>query len=115
MALLLQLAHAQNDAGFYDKAISNYQKYLKSNPSDADARVDMGVCYFSLKDYKNAISAMKEALKYKPKHQIAHLNLGIVNLAAGNVEESKKWLQKAVDIDPNSDVGKKAKEILQSH
>ncbi len=115
MKLVLQLAHAQNDAGFYNKAISNYQIYLKSNPSDADARVDMGVCYFSLKDYKTAEAVMKEALKYKPNHQIAHLNLGIVNLADGNMEESKKWLQKAVDIDPNSDVGKRAKELLQSH
>lgn len=113
--LVLQLAHAQNDAGFYDKAIKNYLEYLKSNPSDADARIDMGVCYYSLKDYKNAITEMKEALKYKPNHQIGHLNLGIVNLAAGNLEESKKWLQKAVDIDPNSEVGKRAKELLQSH
>ncbi len=113
--LLLQLAHAQNDAGLFDKAIKNYQEYLKTNTSDADVRIDMGVCYYSLKDYKTAISVMKEALKYKPNHQIGHLNLGIVNLADGNLEESKKWLQKAVDIDPNSEVGKRAKELLQSH
>ncbi len=115
MALVLQLAHAQNDAGFYDKAIKDYKEYLKSKPSDADVRIDMGVCYYNLKDYKTAITEMKEALKYNPNHQIGHLNLGIVNLAAGNLEESKKWLQKAVEIDPNSEVGKRAKELLQSH
>ncbi len=41
---------------------------------------------------------MKQALKYEPGHQIGTLNLGIVNLAAGNLEKSKEWLEKAVAI-----------------
>ena len=84
-------------------------------PNDADVLVDMGVCYYSLRNYDEAIKTMTEALKYKPNHQIAHLNLGIVNLAEGNVEKSKEWLKKAVDIDPNSEVGKRAEELLNSH
>ena len=58
---------------------------------------------------------MKEALKYNPHHQIAHLNLGIVNLALGNLKESRKWLEEAVKIDPSSEAGKRAEEILKSH
>src|SRR5690606_25246217 len=77
---LLHLAHLKNDAGLYDAAIISYKNYLDKNPSDADARVDMGVCYYNLKDYNSAITEMKKALEYKPDHQIAHLNLGIVNL-----------------------------------
>ena len=56
----------------------------------------MGVCYFNLQDYANAIAEMETALKYIPNHQIAHLNLGVVNLSAGNLEKSKEWLKKAV-------------------
>ncbi|MCG6959005.1 tetratricopeptide repeat protein [bacterium BMS3Abin03] len=112
---LLQLAHLQNDSGFYEKAIPLYQKYLNMVPSDADARVDMGVCYYNLRDYNSAIKEMKLALKYKPDHQIAHLNLGIVNLAAGNMDEAMKWLQKAVDLGPENEVGKRAEELLNSH
>ncbi len=55
----------------------------------------MGVCYYSLRNFDEAIKAMTEALKYKPNHQIAHLNLGIVNLAAGNIDKSREWLQKS--------------------
>jgi len=58
---------------------------------------------------------MTKALEYKPDHQIAHLNLGIVNLAASNVEKSKEWLRKAVDLNPNSEIGKRAQELLNSH
>jgi Tfp pilus assembly protein PilF len=58
---------------------------------------------------------MEIALQYQPKHQLAHLNLGIVNLTAGNVDESKEWFRKAIEIDPNSQAGKRAQELLQSH
>ena len=113
--LRLQLAHSQNDAGFYDKAVENYKKYLEKNPKDADARIDMGVCYYNLGNYPTAINEMEEALKLEPKHQIGNLNLGIVNLAAGNLKKSKEWLEKTVAINPNSEAGKRAEELLKSH
>ncbi len=112
---LLQLAHLKNDSGLFDAAIQNYKTYLDKNSKDADARVDMGVCYFNLRDYTNAIKEMETALKYDPKHQIAQLNLGVVNLAAGNIDKSKEWLKKAYDLNPTSEVGKKAEQLLNNH
>jgi tetratricopeptide (TPR) repeat protein len=103
------------DAGFYDKAIASYKKYLEKNPKNADARVDMAICYYNLNDYTNAINEMETAIKYQPSHQLAHLNLGIVNLAAQNVDASKAWFRKAVELDPNSEAGKRAQELLNSH
>lgn len=112
---LLQLAHLKNDSGLFEAAIQNYKTYLDKNPKDADARVDMGVCYFNLQDYPNAIKEMETALTYVPNHQIAHLNLGVVNLSAGNIEKSKEWLKKAYDLNPTSEVGKKAEQLLNNH
>lgn len=112
---LLELAHLKNDSGLYEAAILNYKTYLETNPKDADARVDMGVCYFNLQDFANAIKEMETALKYVPNHQIAHLNLGVVNLSAGNIEKSKEWLKKAYDLNPTSEVGKKAEQLLNNH
>jgi tetratricopeptide (TPR) repeat protein len=111
----LQLANLKHDSGLFESAILNYKKYLEKNPSDADARVDMGVCYFSIKNYNEAIAEMKKAIEYSPKHQLAYINLGIVTMSAGNLDEAKKLWQNAVDLDPNSDNGKKAKELLESH
>jgi TolA-binding protein len=112
---LLELAHLKNDSGLYNAAIINYKTYLEKYPKDADARVDMGVCYFNLKDYTNAIKEMETALKDVPNHQIANLNLGIVNLATGNVEKSKEWLKKAYDLNPTSEVGQRAEQLLKNH
>lgn len=113
--LLLQLAHLKNDSGFYDKAIIDYTHYLEVNPSDADARIDMGVCYYNLQNYPKAIEEMEKALTYQPTHQIAHLNLGVVTMASGNIEAAKQWLEKAVKLNPNTDAGKRAQELLSSH
>jgi len=112
---LLHLAHLQQDSKFYEKAIMNYKKYLEKIPKNSDARVDIGICYYNLNDYTSAIKEMETAITYQPKHQIAHLNLGIVNLTAGNIMSAKEWFEKAVEIDPNSEAGKRAQELLTSH
>ncbi|MDP2035913.1 MAG: tetratricopeptide repeat protein, partial [Ignavibacteria bacterium] len=88
---LLNLAHLLNDSGFKDKAIERYEQYLKQNSKAADVWVDMGVCYFELGKNSEAISKMEKALTIEPKHQIAHLNLGIVNLSSGNKEKALSW------------------------
>jgi len=111
----LHLAHLLQDSGLLEKAIANYKKYLVKYPENADARVDMAICYYNLGDNTTAISEMETAIKYQPKHQIAHLNLGIVNLTARNIEASKEWFRKTVDLDPNSEAGKRAQELLSSH
>jgi tetratricopeptide (TPR) repeat protein len=111
----LHLAHLQQDSKLFEKAIGNYKKYLEKNPKNADALVDMGICFYNLGDYKSAINEMENALKYQPKHQIACLNLGIVNLAAQNIAESKEWFKKTIELNPNSEAGKRAQELLTSH
>jgi tetratricopeptide (TPR) repeat protein len=115
MESTLHLAHLLQDSGFFEKAITNYRKFLEKNQENADVRVDMAICYYNINDYNTAIAEMEAALKYQPKHQIAHLNLGIVNLTAKNLAASKEWFQKTVDIDPNSEAGKRAQELLTSH
>ncbi len=115
MSSLLELAHLKNDSGLFEAAIKNYTTYLAKNPKNADARVDMGVCYFNLQDFPNAIKEMETALKYVPNHQIAHLNLGVVNLSAGNLEKSKEWLKKAYELNPNNEIGQKANQLLNNH
>jgi len=112
---LLSLAHLLNDNGFFSKAINKYKMYLEAFPKEADVWVDMGVCYFELKDFDNAIVNMEKAIAINPNHQIACLNLGIVNINANNTEKAKQWWEKAVNIDPNTDAGIKAKDLLNSN
>lgn len=115
LASLLNLAHLLNDSGFYEKAIINYKKYLLKNPQNVDVIIDMGVCYYQTGDYNSAIATMESGIKINPMHQIAHFNLGIVNSAKGDINKSDEYFAKAVKIDPNSDIGIKAKNLLDNH
>jgi len=112
---ILRLANLSHDAGFFEKAISYYEKYLQLNPKDNDAEVDMGVCYFELKQYDKASSIFENVIKKNPRHQIAYLNLGIVNLTQANLEKAKEYFQKCIELGENTDAGKRAKELLKSH
>ena len=128
-AALIRLANMLHDVGmhnqmFLNRAINTYSKYLKLKPADPNARVDIGICYFEMarEDTNNAaswllraIQEMETAFKSNPDHQPAAFNLGIVNLNAGNMEESRQWFKKAMEINPSSDLGKKAKEMLDQH
>ena len=85
------------------------------NPNDANARVDMGICYKELGNFTEAENAMKTALHYVPNHLNAHFNLGIVYLSEGNLQESNKWFKRTVALDPTSEAGKRAQQLLTQH
>lgn len=113
--MILRLANITHDAGLFQKSIGYYDRYLQKNPSNTDARVDMGVCYFELKDYNQAEKIFLQAVKQSPNHQIVHLNLGVLYLTKGEIENAKDWLKKCVALGEHTDVGRRAAELLKSH
>lgn len=114
-SLLLHLAHLLQDNRFYDKAIATYNRYLDVDPKNADARVDLGICYHDEGNFEEAIRQIERALKDQPKHLLAHFNLGIVYLSAGRIEEANAWFRKTVALSPNSEIGQKAQRILAQY
>jgi cytochrome c-type biogenesis protein CcmH/NrfG len=112
---LLRLANALHDAKFMPRAIATYQKYLQLKPRDADARVDMGICYYESGDSPTALKEMQRALTDDPKHQMAMFNLGIVTLNQGNLAISNEWFKKAVAVNPSTQIGQRAQQILTQH
>ncbi|MBI1804443.1 MAG: tetratricopeptide repeat protein [Ignavibacteriae bacterium] len=120
----LRLANLLHDRGFIDQAIIMYERYLEMNPSNADARVDLGTSYFKMSFADTTRSAeyletakqeMMKALSYSPRHQLAFFNLGIINFHTGDVKEAREWFQKCIAVDPNSESGKKAQQFLNQH
>lgn len=121
---LLRLANGLQDNGAYRRAIDAYERYLAIEPGDPDARVDMGVCLFELGRVdsaggaalmQTAVKEMELAFKKRPDHQPAAFNLGIVTLTMGDLETSNRWLKRAVELDPSSELGQRAKRILEQH
>jgi tetratricopeptide (TPR) repeat protein len=120
----LRLANGLHDLGMLPRAIEQYNVYLKMHPDDPDARVDLGICYdqMGLMDsvqadryFGLAIQEMQTVVKAHPTHQPAAFNLGIVHLHRGDLENSNKWLKKAVEVNKNSELGMRAQRMLQQH
>lgn len=113
MPAALAFANALHDAKLTDQAIVYYKKYLLKNPTDPDARVDLGICYFELGDNDTAIKEMTLAVKDNPTHQLGHFNLGIVSMAANRMDEARAWFEKTIAIDATSQAGQSAQRFLQ--
>ncbi|MFZ1730591.1 MAG: tetratricopeptide repeat protein [Bacteroidota bacterium] len=111
-AAILVYANALHDAKMLDQAIAQYKRYLLSDPDNADARVDLGICYFEKQEFDSAIAEMERAVAKHPEHQLGMYNLGIVNLNSGNKEKAREWFTRARDFDPNSAYGQNAAKLL---
>lgn len=113
--LRLELANHLMDARFFDRAIVAYREVLKLQPANANARVDMGICMKETGDLDGAKREMQRALKDVPEHLQAHYNLGIVSLVKGDLEEANAWFTKTANLSPNSELGQRARQMLQQH
>lgn len=126
---LLRLANLLHDNSMRDRRLwqqagDTYRKYLALKPDDPNARVDLGICYYELARLDTAhadhllslaLTEMSTAYEANPSHQPAAFNLGIVNLFAGNVEESNRWFKKAVELNAESELGRRARNLLDQH
>lgn len=121
---MLSLANRLHDVRSFPQAVAMYQQYLQSKPADTDARVDLGICYFEIaltdesirsEYFIKAQKEMREALTYDPKHQLAHFNLGIVFLQSGNMQDANLWFKKCIDLNPETETGKRARELYNQH
>lgn len=123
-AAVLRLANALHDNRMLPRAIDTYKKYLGLRPKDPDARTDLGICYFQLAqtDTMNSVNLLETAAQEmllanngSPNHQPSAFNLGVVYLHLQNIDESNKWLQRAVELNKDSELGKRAQNILNQH
>lgn len=114
-SVLLQLANSLHDNRFYDKAIAYYTRYLEMKPKDADARVDLGICYNDSGNKDEGVRQLKVAIKDNPKHVLAHFNLGIVHLQAQELREANEWFKKTISLAPTSEAAGRARRLLEQH
>ncbi len=123
-AVLLEYANMLYDVRFYQKAASMYEKYLELNPTNPDARVDLGTSYFQMSFTDTArgreLIASAEAcflktIESSPRHQLAHFNIGIIHLHRGDMAGARQWFQKSIDIDPSTEAARRATQLLTPH
>ena len=75
---------------------------MKFNPNDADAYVQLGHVYQSLKRYPDAVTAYRQATTLRPEDFNAYLSLGDVSMRVEDYEGATQAYRHATDIDPKN-------------
>ena len=110
------LAFVYLQKGMFDEAVIKLKQaisYQKNKKSMVPLYGELGNTYLHLNRYKTAEIAYKNALKINPNYVNAHHGLAVVYLQQNRLEEALEELQKVVELAPDSEEAKYAREIIQ--
>jgi tetratricopeptide (TPR) repeat protein len=100
----------------FDKAAIKFKQaisYQKNEKSMLPLYNQLGSIYFRQKKYKQAEVVFKNALKIKPNFVKSHYGLASVYLQQNRPDEALQELQKVIELAPDSQMAKNARELIQ--
>lgn len=80
-------------------AVELYRQALEEAPGDPSLMVNLGVAYLKAGRLEKAEEAFEEALRSGPHLVEAHYNMACLKALKGDLEEARRSLGKAVEID----------------
>jgi tetratricopeptide (TPR) repeat protein len=102
------------ESGNYPQAIELYKKTLELKPDDVDTFNDLGLAYFYTRKPVMAVDTLKKGTEADPSFQRIWISLGFVLSSSGRIEEAKSALGKAVEINPDNEIGQESKRMIDS-
>jgi len=109
------IARQANDAfetKDYERAAALYARLLTHVPDDAEVYNDLGLTLHYVGRSADALRTLADGIAADPTHQRIWLTTGFVNAQLGRVTDARVALGNAVALDPDSDVGRSAAEML---
>jgi protein O-mannosyl-transferase len=85
----------------YAKSIEIYQKAIALDSNFDDAYLNLGSVYGNLQQFDLAIKNFKKGLQFRPNDPTLYFYIGISYRSLKNDVESKKYLDKAYELDPS--------------
>jgi cytochrome c-type biogenesis protein CcmH/NrfG len=109
----IQLANLYFDAERFQDAAEWYQAALTINPKDVNASTDLGISYYYMNQPDKALAQFDRSLSIDPSHGKTLLNIGIVRaFGKQDLKGAAEAWQKVLDVAPNSDEARAAKQAL---
>lgn len=104
--------------GDFEQAIDNFSRLIQADPTHEladNSQYWLGECYYSLRNYKRAISEFEKVLHFSDddKWDDAQLKLGLSYKSIGNPERAREEFQKLLDHFPGSEYAEKARQYLR--
>lgn len=97
-------------AGKLDEAEKYFIKAAANNPADAKIYARLGLLYLQLKNYSDAIEALKVAVKLDKYNPSRHYNLSLAYWGNKDVQKAIASVREAITLDP---VTPKYRQLLE--
>jgi cytochrome c-type biogenesis protein CcmH/NrfG len=111
---------ALNHLGFFllqahkfDEAEKYFENLLKLSPERVDVMNVLAEMNFNLQKFDKSESYLKKILSLEKNNEVAMYNLGVVYVMQGKKDDARKTWSEIVKRNPDSDLGKMAKESLK--
>jgi Tfp pilus assembly protein PilF len=83
-------------------AIVEYKKVIELHPANGIARLQLGLIYANIGDYKQSLRYSNEAIRINPNSHRAHLNTALVYMQQGNLNKAFYHLKRVLSLEPKS-------------
>ncbi len=88
--------------GAYEAARNILKETIQIQPYDYLAHNNLGICYFHLKDFKNALREYQAALYYDPNNIKTRINLAMLYTAMGKYTKAEKIYRYLLHLNPGN-------------
>lgn len=82
------------------KARDMYEKVLKNNPANLDAKTNIAMTYIASESPMQGITLLREVISTDPNNEKALFNLGILSIQSTQYDKAVERFQKLVSINP---------------
>ncbi len=110
--VLLQLARLESGQGKLSDASRHLHEILVREPDSPEVRLELGKVLYQQGDIRGALEQTQEILKKHPTNSDALYNLGAMYGNLGNTERAAEYWRLLIALDPNSESGKLAQQML---
>jgi serine/threonine protein kinase/tetratricopeptide (TPR) repeat protein len=82
--------------GELEKAIQQYELWIRDYPRDYVAETNLGVNYFTMGQFERAAAVTREALRLEPANILGYNNLGVAYFSMNRSDEAKSTFDEAL-------------------
>jgi len=84
-----------------EKSIEYFKRIIEIDPNNYRAHYNLGIAYFELKRFEEALNSYKIAISIKPDFKHIYYNIGLLHEENENLGDAIEAYEKALEIDPD--------------
>lgn len=103
-----------NEMGFVTDAIASFEKALALTPHDTKALVNLGNSFYALQRYDEAVKQYELSVEADSTFGEGYYYIGVAFADAGIFREAVREWEKIIQVAPNSEAAKTARENIDT-